>query len=171
MTVSRRAWLKRSGAVLTQKNSEDRASPGGAFDLEKPAMMIEDMFDDGQAEPGAAQLAGARGVDPVEPFGQSGQVLARDALAVIAHSYRYKWDRANITVVRKPQHGLGTDLDLGPGTTVFYRVVQEVLKNLSEFVAVPQYIGESGRQGQQDAHAAFARAKFQRLGDAVEQRT
>src|SRR6267378_1683774 len=113
---SRWAWLKRSGAALTQKNSEDRASPGRAFDLEKPAMMIYDMFDDGQAEPGAAQLARARGVNPVEPFGQSGQVLARDALAVIAHSYRYKWDRASITVVRKPQHGLGTDRDLGPGT-------------------------------------------------------
>ena len=77
------------------------------------------MFDDGQAEPGAAQLTRARGVDPVEPFGQPGQVLARDALAVIAHGYRYKWDRANITVVRTPQHGFRTDRDLGPGTTVF----------------------------------------------------
>ena len=104
------------------------------------------MFDDGQAEPRAAQLAGTRSVNPVKPFGQPGQVLARDAFAVIAHGYRHKWDRANITVVRKPEHGLGTDRDLGAGTTVFYRILQEVLKYLSEFVAIPQYIGENGRQ-------------------------
>src|SRR6266851_7165812 len=129
------------------------------------------MFDDGQADPGAAQLAGARGVDPVEPFGQPWQVLARDALAVIAHGYRYKWDRADVTVARKPPHGLGTDRDLGSGTTVFYRIVYEVLENLSEFVAIPQYIGEGGGQGQQNAHASFACTQFQRLGDAAEQRT
>src|ERR1700740_2984950 len=79
-----RRWCGRMGA---QEDGEDRADPGCALDLEESAMVVEDVLDDRQAEPGAAHLAGARRVDPVESFGQPGQVLARDSLAPVAHGY------------------------------------------------------------------------------------
>src|SRR5271155_5142586 len=71
---ARRRWCGRMGA---QEHSEDRADPGRALDLEKSAVMVEDVLDDGQAEPGAAHFARSCGVGPVEAFSQPGQVLAR----------------------------------------------------------------------------------------------
>ena len=46
-------------------------------------MPRDDVFDDGEAESGAAELPAAGRVDPVEPLGQSRQVFARDARAVV----------------------------------------------------------------------------------------
>src|SRR5712672_3359647 len=75
------------GRICTQEHSKDRSDPGRTLDLEKSAMVVEDVLDDRQAEPGAPHLPGARGVDPVESFGQPRQVLARYALALIAYGY------------------------------------------------------------------------------------
>src|SRR5438034_11306909 len=44
--------------------------------------------DDGEAEPGAAQVARARLVDTVEALGDPRQVGARDADARVAHAHR-----------------------------------------------------------------------------------
>ena len=46
-------------------------------------MAVDDMLDDGQAQPGAALFARAVAVDAVEPFGQAGDVERVDALALI----------------------------------------------------------------------------------------
>src|ERR1700740_1810144 len=115
-SLRRRAW--RSGRMRAQEDSKTRTDPRRAFDLEKPAMMVEDVLDDRQAEAGAANLARARRIDPGEPFRQSRQVPARNALAVLPHSHRNEWGRAELAVVRRPQHGIGGDRDLCPGTPV-----------------------------------------------------
>src|SRR5690242_11906163 len=70
---------------LWQVDGEDGALALLALDVERTAMVADDMLDDGEAEPGAAQLARAGGIDAVEALGQPRQVLARDALAVVAH--------------------------------------------------------------------------------------
>src|SRR5436190_120851 len=118
--------------MRAQKNGKDRADPRRAFDLEKTAMAIEDVFDDRQAEPGAAHFTRAGRVDAVEPLGQSWQVLARDALAVIAHGDRYEWDRyewdrANFALPEGPRHSFGADRDLGAGPAVFDGIIDQVL--------------------------------------------
>ncbi len=46
-------------------------------------MAVDDVLDDGEAQPGAADGAGAALVDPVEALGQPGDVFARDPGAVI----------------------------------------------------------------------------------------
>src|SRR5260370_39027554 len=70
-----------------QVDGEDRAFAQFAVDVERAAVVANDMLDDGEAEPRAAQLARARGVDPVEALGQPRQMIAGDAFAVIADGY------------------------------------------------------------------------------------
>src|ERR1700730_18039126 len=81
-------WSRRRGAVRAQEDSEHRAGAEGAVDIEKSAVAVEDVLDDREPEPGPAHFARARGVDAVEPLGQSRQVLAGDALALIPHGDR-----------------------------------------------------------------------------------
>ncbi len=52
-------------------------------------MVADDVLDDGQTEPGAAQRARARRVDAVEALGQPRQMLARDALPVVPDRDRH----------------------------------------------------------------------------------
>ena len=63
-----RSWC--CGRVWAQEDREYRAGAGGAFDIEKSAVTIEDVLDDRKSEPGAAQFARARRVDAVEALGQ-----------------------------------------------------------------------------------------------------
>ena len=48
-------------------------------------MPLDDMLDDRQAQPGAAGIAAARGIDPIEALGQARQMFWRDAFAGVAH--------------------------------------------------------------------------------------
>ena len=75
MTISLFFWDKRG---------EDCALAFLAGDFELAAMAREDMFDDGQAKPGAAELAACFGIDAIESLGQAGDVVLRDAGAEIA---------------------------------------------------------------------------------------
>jgi len=74
--------------VRAQEDGEHRAGAEGALDVEKTAMAVEDVLDDREPEPGAAHFARPRGVDAVEPLGQSRQMLAGDALALVTHGHR-----------------------------------------------------------------------------------
>src|SRR5579885_1739385 len=67
-------------------DGEDRALAELAVDVERATMVVDDVLDDGEAEAGAAQFARAPGIDAVEALGEPRQMLARDALAVIAHA-------------------------------------------------------------------------------------
>ena len=66
-----------------QEHGKRAASPGRALDLQPPLMPVEDVLDDGKAEPGAAALAAALDVDAIESLGQPRNCLARDAFALI----------------------------------------------------------------------------------------
>src|SRR5690349_8881964 len=68
-----------------QVDGEDGALAELAVDIERAPVVAHDMLDDGEAEPGAAELARAGGIDTVEALGEPRQVLARDALAMVAH--------------------------------------------------------------------------------------
>ena len=48
-------------------------------------MALDDMLDDGEAEPGAARIAAARGIDAVEALGQAREMVGGDAVAMVAH--------------------------------------------------------------------------------------
>ena len=41
------------------------------------------MLDDGESQPGAAELAGAGGIDPVEALGETRQVSGSNAVALV----------------------------------------------------------------------------------------
>ena len=56
------------------------------------------------------------------------------------------------------------------GAAVFDRVVEQVLEQLGELVAVALHIGKIGGQVEPDAHAALAGAQFERVGEVLEQR-
>ena len=95
-----------------RKTVKTEPSPDSAVDFEKAAVAVDDVLDDREAEPGAAHLARARGVDPVKALGQPRQVLARDAVAAVAHRDRDKGARTPLGICRSARRGLGADGDL-----------------------------------------------------------
>ena len=132
-------------------------------------MAVDDVLDDREAKAGAAHLARAGGVDSVEALGEARQVLARNAVAPIA--YRNRDRRRCRAVGLHPAGTLGDHGDLGPRPAVFDGVVEEVLKQLGQFVAIAQDIGQIVGHGQRDPHAATAGAQRQRLGEIGEERS
>ena len=70
------------GGAGRQVDGKGAALARGARDGERAPVAVDHVLDDGEAEPGAAELARARGVDPVEPLGQARLVLEGNPLAV-----------------------------------------------------------------------------------------
>src|SRR5215471_21290001 len=162
MTVTNRV-----AGLRVQKDSENRPCARRAVDLEKAAMVIEDVFHNRQAEPRAAHLAGAGRVDAIKTFGQPRQMLARDALAMISDRYRDERRRAGITT-GTPPFGIGADRDLGSRAAVFDRVVDQILKHLREFVMVADNSRNVGRQREVDWHPALGGAQLKAFHDVLE---
>src|SRR6185437_7483900 len=102
-----------------QVDGEDRALAQLALDVECAAVVAHDVLDDGEAEPGAAQLARAGGIDAVEALGEPRQVLARDALAMVADGDG-KRRRALAGPRRRQQarRGMRADIDRGAAAAV-----------------------------------------------------
>src|SRR3546814_4532476 len=48
-------------------------------------MALDEVLDDGEAKPGATGRAAAAGIRAVEALGDAGQVLGRDAIALVAN--------------------------------------------------------------------------------------
>src|SRR5579875_2543670 len=116
---------------------EDRALAELAVDVERAAVMGDDVLDDGKAEAGAAELAGAGRVDPVEPLGEPGQVLARDAVAMVAHGDgERRRPLARARAWQEARRRAGGDLDRRAGPAVFDGVVEKVLEHLGKLVRV-----------------------------------
>src|SRR5205085_5199313 len=84
--------------------------------LELAAVALRHMLDDRQPEPGAAGVARAAAVDPIEALGQARQMLARDADARVAH-----FELAAAVAARRPRH-----VDAPARWRVAHRVVDEV---------------------------------------------
>src|SRR5437868_6031514 len=66
-----------------QRDGDGGSRANARSNRERPAVPLDDMLDDGEAEPGAAAVAATRGVDAVEALGQARQVLRRDSLAAV----------------------------------------------------------------------------------------
>src|SRR5215204_3982947 len=119
------------GGQLRERHPEGRAPAKLALDRDPPAMAGDDVLHDGEPEPGAALLAALDNVGAVEAFGQARQVLGRDAGAMIAHG-KLDLGRATPggTVAGEP------DLDALARAAVFHRVLDEVLDDPQQLVAV-----------------------------------
>src|SRR4051812_16590603 len=89
------------------------------------------MLDDGEAEPGSADLAAAPGVDAVETLGQTRNMVGGNAVAMVDH--------AEADQVR-PRIG-EPHPDLRPRFAIFERVDDQIVEHLGELAAV------SGDQG------------------------
>src|SRR5258706_54314 len=59
-----------------QPDREYRTFPQLAGNVEPPAVAIDDVLDDREAQPGSAHRPRAGGIDAIEPLGQPRQVLA-----------------------------------------------------------------------------------------------
>src|ERR1700741_3618959 len=67
-----------------EKYPERASLPGPALDQEAALMAVDDVLDDGEAEPGAAPLPAALHVHAIEALGQARHRGLGDALAVVA---------------------------------------------------------------------------------------
>src|SRR6185437_12151011 len=110
-----------------QVDGEDRAYAQLALDLERAAVMADNVLDDSKAEAGSAQLARARRIDAVETLGEPRQIVARNAGAGILDR-----DRERRAALRAARHGkaargrLGGNHDRRAGCAIFDRVVEKV---------------------------------------------
>jgi len=88
------------GALSLGQGEED---PGPfsklAFDLKCPAMCLDEMLNNGQAQAGPAQLPEAGLIHPIEALGNPGKVPGGDTDARIFHG-----DFDEITVMVKSHH-------------------------------------------------------------------
>src|SRR5687767_2646146 len=78
------------GAVVQHALGREVAGEGAAtafhaLDLEPPAMAVQRVLDDRQAEPGAARLARAARIHSIEALGEPRQMLRGDSGTGIAH--------------------------------------------------------------------------------------
>ncbi len=89
------------------------------------------MLDDGEPQPGAALVAAGGDVHPVEPLGQTRQVLGRDPHAPVDH--RYRDPRALGVRALQPLQRDRDHLALG---AVFDGVLDQVLEQLDQLVAL-----------------------------------
>ena len=79
------------------------------------AMPAYDVLDDRETEPGAAQLARARRVDPEEPLGHPRQVFTRDPRPVVLdHDPEARAAAQRTGAVRCGRQVLAGDLDRPP---------------------------------------------------------
>ena len=93
-----------------------------AFNNEAATVAIDDVFDDGQSQPGAAHGARAARVDTVKAFGQARNYLKGDAVALVAH----RDDDASPADVGNARRRAGLNGDLGAFVTVLDGVVDKI---------------------------------------------
>src|SRR5262245_50563913 len=123
-------------------------------------MPIENMFDDSKTETGAAFLAAGRDADPIEALGQSRQVLRRNARAIVAD----RQDKAGTTP--SPARLMGNlDADVASGFAVLQGVLDEILQELDDFIAIAADHGRRRQLPHLDASAGGGGDRLQGLDD------
>src|SRR5271167_587063 len=80
----RRAGLRHGRKV----DAERRPLARRALDGQAAAVAVDDVFDDGEPKPGAGPLARLLPLHPIEPLGQPGQMLPRDARTGVRDAQR-----------------------------------------------------------------------------------
>ena len=96
-----------------------------AFDPDLAAVGLDDVFDDGEAEAGAALVAGAGAIDAIEAFEDAALCFGWNARAVVGNG-----DGRAVGV------HFGGDGNGAAGRAVFDSVVDEVVDDLFETIAV-----------------------------------
>src|SRR5689334_21095790 len=71
--------------LRSKADGERRPLSDARGNVQFTAMPVEDVLDDSEPQSGAPLLAACRHADAIEPFGQPGEVLWRDARAVVRH--------------------------------------------------------------------------------------
>ena len=135
-------------------DGESGAGPRLALDRQSAAMAVEDVFDEGQTETGAALGATLGDIDAIETLGQSRQMLRRDAGPVIAHADL----RLGLTVDRDPE--LEGDVDALAGGAVFEGVFNQVLEDAKQLVVIAEHRHGASRLDI-DGDAAIARQRLE----------
>ena len=114
-------------------------------------MGIDDGFADREPDPGSGTLPATRRVAAVEAFENMGQLIGRNAVAIIGHG-----DHGPLRL-RAPRDG-----DVSAGGRVAKRVGQKVAQHLSDPVGVDvdaQAVGLAEVQGEVDALVLIAAAR------------
>src|SRR6266851_2729471 len=115
-------------AGQSEADREDRTLTQLAGDVEPPAMSVDDVLDDRQTQSGTSHRAGARRIDAVEALGETRQMFATNALAVIAHrDGDERWPGGPAIDPRRY-------FDRRALVTVFDSVVEKVLEHLRQLV-------------------------------------
>src|SRR5262245_56832421 len=124
--LHRQRKLVRARARRGQRKAHGGPLAFLARDLELAALRQHEVLDDGQAEPGAAELPRARLVDAVEALGDPWQVRARDTDAGVAHAELHAGP-----IERPRAHG-----DPAALRRVLHRVVYEINEDLREAIVI-----------------------------------
>jgi len=129
-------------------------------------MAVDDVLDDGQAQPGAAHGPGPALVGPVEPLRQARDVGACDALPIVGDGQHHAGPG------RPPPAG-GRLADRHRHRTalpaVFRGVVQQVLQHLLQLVVVAWHGWQAGLQVQVQADLAVPDLRFEGGSQALHQ--
>ena len=140
----------RSGSVggwgLFEGDGEAAAFADFAVDFEGGVVFGEGVFDDGEAEAGAAALAAAAFVDAVEAFGEVGDVFGFDAGAVVFDGKVQRRQHEYVAV----GSGLEADFDFAACGGVAHGVENEVAQGVVEVginAVYPQVGGDLGADG------------------------
>ena len=145
---------QQDNSTISVPSLPERSEPGGAsevdgdagafsglaLDLQIAAVGLGDVLDDGEAEAGAAELPGTRLVHAVEPLGEPGQVLFRDAAARVRHGQRHP-GRA---VAVRPLFEACTDPHLAAVGGVLEGVVDQIDEQLLQAIFVAQDVRRLG---------------------------
>src|SRR5882724_1043951 len=116
------------GAVqIEDRNGEIklRALADFAFHPDAAAVRLDEMFGDGEAESSAANFAGTGSVHAIETFENAGLVGLGDADAGVRDG---EFDFGGA--------GRGAEHDLAAGRGILNRIVEEILQNFGETLAV-----------------------------------
>jgi len=91
-------------------------------------MAVDDVLDDRQTQAGAAALAAALDVHTIEALGEPRDVFAGNTLTFVLDCYKYLTGGG----IRLPE----ADSHVRAFASIFDRVVDQILKDLSEFIAL-----------------------------------
>ncbi len=111
---------------------ESRAAADFAFDPDAAAMHFDDVLGDGEAQAGAAQLAGARGVDAIEALKDARLIGSGNADAGIGDGE----DDFGVARFR-------ADHDLTARERVLRGIVEQILQHFREAAAITGDIGQA----------------------------
>src|SRR4029453_336490 len=126
-------------------------------------MPIENVLDDGKPETGSAFLAACRNADPIETLGQPWQVLRCNAWAIVGN----RQDKAG-TATSSFRLMRNLDADTPSRLAVLQGVLNKILQELDDFVAIAADVGRGRKLPQLDAFPGGTGNRLQGLDAMAE---